>query len=81
MADRLCHANVQTNPHASYLFMEEGKDYLGKRLTLRRIKEETDPEKIQSVWRRQLPCECEEGSAHFLVYFHVDGVRPLIGTD
>ena len=81
MADRLCHANVQTNPHASYLFMEEGKDYLGKRLTLRRIKEETDPEKIRSVRRRQLPCECEEGTTRFLVYFRVDGVRPLIGTD
>ena len=81
MADRLCHANVQTNPHASYLFMEEGKDYLGKRLTLRRIKEENDPEKIQSVRRRQLPYQCEEGRTRFLVYFRVDGVRPLIGTE
>jgi len=81
MADRLSHANVQANPHAAYLFMEEGKDYLGKRLTLSKFKEETDPEKIQSVRRRQLPCECEEGTTRFLVYFRVDGVRPLIGTD
>ena len=80
MADRLCHANVQANPHASYLFMEEGKDYLGKRLTLRRIKEENDPEMIQSVRRRQLPYQCEEGRTRFLVYFRVDDVRPLIGT-
>ena len=80
MADRLCHANVQANPHASYLFMEEGKDYLGRRLTLRRIKEENDPEMIQSVRRRQLPYQCEEGRTRFLVYFRVDDVRPLIGT-
>jgi hypothetical protein len=81
MADRLSHANVQANPHAAYLFMEEGKGYIGKRLMLRSVKEETDVEKIQSIRRRQRPCECEEGSTQFLVYFHVDGVRPLIGTD
>lgn len=81
MADRLSHANVQSNPHAAYLFMEEGKGYAGKRLTLRKVKEETDTEKIQSIRRRQRPCECEEESTQFLVYFHVDGVRPLIGTD
>jgi hypothetical protein len=81
MADRLSHANVQANTHAAYLFVEEGKGYIGKRLTLRRVKEEADPEKIQSVRRRQLPCECEESTTRFLVYFHVDGVRPLVGTD
>ena len=31
MADRLSHANVLANPHASYLFVEEGKGYRGKR--------------------------------------------------
>jgi hypothetical protein len=81
MADRLSHANVQANPHAAYLFLEEARGYAGKRLTLRRGKEEADPEKIQLVRRRQRPCECEEGSTQFLVYFHVDGVRPLVGTD
>ncbi len=81
MADRLCHAQVRANPHAAYLFMEKGKDYVGKRLTLTRIHEETDPHKIQSLRRRKLPDECEDGKTRFLVYFHVDGVRPLIGTD
>ena len=42
MANRLCHANVQVNPHASYLFMEEGEEYTGKRLSLTKVKEETD---------------------------------------
>ena len=80
MSDRLCHANVQANPHASYLFMEEADEYVGKRLTLTKIKEETDQEKIQAIRRRNLPDECNEGKTRFLVYFHVDGVRPLIGN-
>lgn len=81
MADRLCHANVQANPHASYLFIEKGEGYVGKRLSLTKIKEETDPEKIQAIRRRNLPCECEEGKTRFLVYFRIDGVRPLIGNE
>ena len=48
MSDRLCHANVQANPHASYLFMEEADEYVGNRLTLTKIKEDTDQEKIQA---------------------------------
>jgi hypothetical protein len=81
MTDRLSHANVQANPQAAYLFMEEGEDYVGKRLTLTKFKEETDPEKIQAVRRRNLRCECEEGKTRFLVYFRIDGVRPLLGTE
>ncbi len=80
MADRLSHTNVQANPHAAYLFMEAGSGYLGKRLSLTRVREETDPEKIESLRRRCKPEECDEETAHFLVYFHVDGIRPLIGA-
>lgn len=81
MADRLSHANVQSNPHAAYMFIEEGEDYAGKRLMLTRVKEETDPEKIQAIRRRNLPCACEAGKTRFLVYFHIDGLRPLLGAD
>ena len=81
MADRLCHANVQANPHASYLFIEEGDGYVGKRLSLTKIKEETDPDKIQAIRRRNLPYECEEGKTRFLVHFRIDGMRPLIGNE
>jgi hypothetical protein len=81
MADRLCHANVQINPRASYLFIEEGEGYVGKRLSLTKVGEETDQEKIQAIRRRNLPCECEEGKTRFLVHFRIDGIRPLIGTD
>jgi hypothetical protein len=80
MSDRLSHANLQANPHAAYLFMEEGEDYPGKRLALVKIKEETDDQKIKSLRRRPLPPECEEGEMRFLVHFRVESVRPLVGA-
>ena len=81
MADRLSHANIEANPHAAYSFIEESEGYSGKRLSLTKVREETDPEKIQAIRRRCLPNQCEEEKIRFLVYFHVDGVRPLIGTE
>jgi hypothetical protein len=81
MADRLCHANVRANPHASYLFIEEGGGYVGKRLALTKVREETDHEKIQTIRRRNSPDECDEGKTRFLVYFRVNGVHPLIGVE
>ena len=82
MNDRLSHDNVDSNPHAAYLFIEEAGGYVGKRLFLTKVREETDPDKIQSIRRRNLPPGCDEGNTKkkFLVYFRVDGIRPLIGT-
>ena len=82
MNDRLSHDNVDANPNAAYLFIEETGGYVGKRLSLTKTREETDPEKIQSVRRRNLPPDCDEGGTKkkFLVHFRVDGVRPLIGS-
>ena len=82
MADRLSHDNLQSNPHAGYLFIEEGKGYVGKRLFLTKTREETDSEQIETIRRRNLPPECNEGDTKkkFLVHFRVDGIRPLIGT-
>ena len=55
--------------------------YAGKRLSLTRVREEIDPERIESLRRRCKPEESEEKTAHFLVYFQVDDIRPLIGTE
>jgi hypothetical protein len=81
MNERLSYANVQANPHAAYLFVEEGDGYVGKRLTLTKIKEVHDQEKIKPLRRRNLPDECYEGKTQHLVHFRIDGVRPLIGTE
>ena len=77
MRDRLTHHNLQSNPHATYLFVEDGPGYNGKRLFLTKVREEQDTELLQSVRRRQYLNEKDE--AKFLVFFKVDKELPLIG--
>ncbi|MBN2025055.1 MAG: pyridoxamine 5'-phosphate oxidase family protein [Pirellulales bacterium] len=80
MKERLSYENVQSNPRAAYLFVERGDDYVGRRLFLTKIREESDQEKIRDMRRRGLPMECDEdASPAHLVYFRVDGTRPLVG--
>ena len=81
MADRLIHKNLEANPHAAYLFMESGERYVGKRLYLKKIKEETDIALIDEI-RRKDSCPTYEASSEkirYLVYFHIEKVLPLIG--
>jgi hypothetical protein len=77
MSDRLSHDNMRHNPSASYLFIEEGEGYTGKRLSLTIIGEDTDLEEIKAARRLNNPKITEEESK-YLVHFHVEGVRPLI---
>ena len=80
MADRLSHRNLQSNPHAAYLFVECGEGYKGRRLHLTKVSEETDLKKIQALRQRPLPAECGvESEAWHLVHFRIDRVRPLVG--
>jgi hypothetical protein len=83
MNDRLSHDNVNSNPRVAYLFVEQTDGYVGKRLFLTKIGEDTDQERIRSMRRRTLPAECDEEKSkkRFLVHFRVDGIRPLIGTE
>ena len=68
MSNRLSLDNVRHNLSASYLFIEEGKDYVGRRLSLRLIGEETDPEKITAARHRNIPT-ISEGKASILFNF------------
>jgi hypothetical protein len=81
MADRLTHKNLQSNPHAAYLFMETGDKAAGKRLYLTKIKEEKDSPLIPALQRRKHHPNRPVGEtpSKFLVHFHVDRVLPLIG--
>ncbi len=82
MADRLMHKNLQSNPSASYLFMESGDRYAGKRLYLTLMKEEKDSDLIEKI-RRKDACPVDEGykrGLRYLVYFKVNKVLPLIGA-
>ncbi|MFO7556556.1 MAG: pyridoxamine 5'-phosphate oxidase family protein [Desulfobacterales bacterium] len=79
MRDRVTYTNIQANPHAAYLFKEEGSGYQGKRLYLTKVKEEEDTEIIESLRRRSYLSDKDSEESKFLVYFKVDRERPLIG--
>jgi hypothetical protein len=80
MSNRLSHDNVKHNPSAAYLFIEKGEGYVGKRLSLSVIGEETDADKIKAVRHRNIPTISEE-EGKYLVHFHIEGVRSLIGNE
>lgn len=80
MRDRLSHANLQTNPYASYLFVEEGPGYKGKRLYLRKVREEKETEQLYALRRRSYPSDDDaERDPKYLVFFELERVRPLVG--
>ncbi len=79
MRDRLSHSNLQSNPHAVYLFIEDGPGYKGKRLYLNMVKEEKNAEQIVSLQRRKYKTEVEED--RFLVFFEPYRESPLVGDN
>jgi hypothetical protein len=78
MLDRLTRHNLQSNPHAAYLFMEDGGGYRGKRFFLTKLQEEQDTDEIDELCRRWYLSVKEK--EEFLVYFRIDKVLPLIET-
>lgn len=77
MRDRLSHHNLQSNPHATYLFKEEGSGYGGKRLFLTKLREEQDSALLKSLRRRK--SVYGNGEDRFLVFFTLDKELPLVG--
>jgi hypothetical protein len=81
MRARLSHLNLQSNPHAAFLFIEDGAGYNGVRLFLKKIKEETESSLIGKMTRRNLtPEEDKQKGPKFFVYFEVQKIMPLIGS-
>jgi hypothetical protein len=79
MLERLSYANVQSNPKAAYMFIEQGKGYNGTRLYLTKIGEEKDPERIIEIKKQHSKTYSPEETHKHLVYFRIDKSRPLIG--
>lgn len=79
MRDRLTHYNLQTNPHAAYLFKEDGDGYQGKRLFLTMIGEEKESDRLYELRRKSYPEDKDRRTAKYLVFFNVDKTLPLIG--
>ena len=81
MRDRLSHANLQSNPHAAYLFVEDGPGYKGKRLFLTKIREEKETDLLHRLKRRERSSEEDaERGEKFLVFFRIDKELPLVGS-
>jgi hypothetical protein len=78
MAERLTHANLKFNPWACYLFTEEEWQYQGKRLYLKKVKEEEDPDLVDRICRKCDYSHYETGN-RYVVYFNIEKVLPLIG--
>ena len=76
MRPRRSYQNLQTNPKATYLFIEKGPGYKGVRLYLKKTGEEKDIDKINAL--RRSHHGGDEASAA-LVYFTVELIRPLVG--
>jgi hypothetical protein len=78
MRDRLTHHNLQSNPHATFLFIEDGPGYKGKRLFMTKVREEEDSELLYSLRRKQYPHDKQD--VKFLVFFKLDKELPLVGA-
>ena len=79
MRDRLSHKNLESNPHAVYLFIEDGPGYKGKRLYMTMVNEEKNTERIHTLKRRK--SNSNPGEDMFLVFFELNHERPIVGDD
>lgn len=81
MTDRLTYHNLQSNPHAAYLFVESEGMYEGCRLFLKKVSEEKNSERLTALRLRQLCNEEKEadGLDRFLIIFNLEKQIPLIG--
>jgi hypothetical protein len=81
MRERLTYHNLQANPNAAFMFIEESAGYQGIRLFLRKIKEDNDSDIIAKMTRRSLtPEEDKQKGPKHLVIFSVEMILPLIGA-
>lgn len=78
MSEHLTHENLKANPFAAYLFVEDGKGYSGKRLFLKKTKEEESDSLVTQICRK---CDYSHYPTHtrHVVFFAVEKVLPLVG--
>jgi hypothetical protein len=81
MLERRTHHNLQSNPHAAYLFLEKNGSNrsIGVRFYLTKIREEKNSELLIKI--RRVKYEGDEDRTRYLVFFKIDGVLPLIGAE
>ncbi len=80
MRDRLTHRNITENPHAAFLFIENGPGYKGKRLFITKVREEAESELLYELRRRTFTDEKDQQEVKYLVFFRLDRELPLVGS-
>jgi len=78
MRDRLTRANLKSNPHANYMFIERSGGVNGLRLSLEKVSEERNDEKIAALSRRKGET-ADSSEDRYLVSFRVERILTLIG--
>jgi hypothetical protein len=78
MAERLTYENLKTNPWAVYLFIESTEEWAGKRLYLKKLKEEKDDRMLAKICQACDYSHYDVGGRH-VTYFEVEEVIPLLG--
>lgn len=80
MRDRLTRKNLQSNPLANYMFIEDQQGFHGVRLSLRMQDESTDSELIALLSRRESSASpVSEEETRYLVTFKVEKALTLVG--
>ena len=79
MLEKLSYSNIQSNPKAAYMFVEQGEGYDGKRLHLTMTGEEKDEERIKEIKQQHSKAKDYDEKVRHLIYFTIDKIRPLVG--
>ena len=79
MLEKLSYSNIQSNPKAAYMFVEDSPGYNGKRLHITKTGEEKDPERIKEIKKQHAKIREPDEKIRHLVYFTIDKIRPLVG--
>ena len=79
MLEKLSYSNIQSNPKAAYMFVEDGPGYKGKRLHLTMTGEEKDEQRIKQIRQQHSKAKDYDDKVRHMVYFTVDKIRPLVG--
>lgn len=76
MLKKLNYLNLQANPYAAYIFIDE--KFQGKRLYLKKIKEDNDQDKINLLLKHKYNDEETLKKDKALVYFELVKELPII---
>lgn len=76
MNDRVSHANLEGNPRAAYLFLEDGSKSKGIRIYLKKTGETDNPAEIEKYRKHHGSNDTEKKL--FLVKFEIERTREII---